>query len=117
MDNAIRADFILDGLHCAHCAEKITREVAKLEYVNDSSMNFVAKKLSVYMNKNDIKDNNVSEIARTIHNTEDGITVKMNANKVMKETHFDNKGNILNAVLEKAEEKEIRADFILEGLD
>ena len=80
-------------------------------------MNFVAKKLSLYMKREDINENNVSEIARMIHNTEDGITVKMNANKAMAETLFDNKGNILNPVSEIADDAEVRTDFILEGLD
>lgn len=38
-----RIDFLLEGLNCAHCAEKINDKVSKLDYVENSNMNFVAK--------------------------------------------------------------------------
>ena len=90
-----RVDFLLDGLNCAHCAEKINDKVAKLSYVENSSMNFVAKKLSVYAEDKDITKSNMSEIARIIHNTESGLTVSLLKNKILGTLSFDNKGNIV----------------------
>lgn len=90
-----RVDFLLDGLNCAHCAEKINDKVSRLRYVENSSMNFVAKKLSVYADDKDITKSNMSEIAKIIHNTESGLTVSLLNNKVLGTLSFDNKGNIV----------------------
>ena len=65
-------------------------------------MNFVSKKLSLYMKKKDITNKNLSEIAELIHNTEDGITLKAAANKVIGEIIFDNKGNIISSGKDEA---------------
>lgn len=90
-----RIDFLLEGLNCAHCAEKINDKVSKVNYVENSNMNFVAKKLSVFMEDKDITRENVSKIAKIVHETESGITVSLLKNKILGELQFDNKGNIL----------------------
>ena len=114
-----RIDFLLDGLNCAHCAEKINDKVSKLGYVENSNMNFVAKKLSVFMENESITEANVSKIAKIIHDTESGLTVSLLKNKVLGEISFDNKGNIIKS--EKKDEidknKVIRVDFLLKNLN
>lgn len=114
-----RIDFLLDGLNCAHCAEKINDKVSKLDYVENSNMNFVAKKLSVFMENESITEANVSKIAKIIHDTESGLTVSLLKNKVLGEISFDNKGNIIKS--EKKDEidknKVIRVDFLLNNLN
>lgn len=114
-----RIDFLLEGLNCAHCAEKINDKVSKLDYVENSNMNFVAKKLSVFMENESITEANVSKIAKIIHDTESGLTVSLLKNKVLGEISFDNKGNIIK--LEKKDEidenKVIRVDFLLNNLN
>lgn len=114
-----RIDFLLDGLNCAHCAEKINDKVSKLDYVENSNMNFVAKKLSVFMKNESITEANVSKIAKIIHDTESGLTVSLLKNKVLGEISFDNKGNIIKS--EKKDEidknKVIRVDFLLNNLN
>lgn len=114
-----RIDFLLDGLNCAHCAEKINDKVSKLDYVENSNMNFVAKKLSVFMENESITEANVSKIAKIIHDTESGLTVSLLKNKVLGERSFDNKGNIIKS--EKKDEidenKVIRVDFLLNNLN
>lgn len=114
-----RIDFLLDGLNCAHCAEKINDKVSKLDYVENSNMNFVAKKLSVFMENESITEANVSKIAKMIHETESGLTVSLLKNKVLGEISFDNKGNIIKS--EKKDEidknKVIRVDFLLNNLN
>lgn len=114
-----RIDFLLDGLNCAHCAEKINDKVSKLDYVENSNMNFVAKKLSVFMENESITEANVSKIAKIIHETESGLTVSLLKNKVLGEISFDNKGNIIKS--DKKDEidknKVTRVDFLLNNLN
>lgn len=114
-----RIEFLLEGLNCAHCAEKINDKVSKLDYVENSNMNFVAKKLSVFMENESITEANVSKIAKIIHDTESGLTVSLLKNKVLGEISFDNKGNIIKS--EKKDEidknKVIRVDFLLNNLN
>lgn len=114
-----RIDFLLEDLNCAHCAEKINDKVSKLDYVENSNMNFVAKKLSVFMENESITEANVSKIAKIIHDTESGLTVSLLKNKVLGEISFDNKGNIIKS--EKKDEidknKVIRVDFLLNNLN
>lgn len=114
-----RIDFLLDGLNCAHCAEKINDKVSKLDYVENSNMNFVAKKLSVFMENESITEANVSKIAKIIHDTESGLTVSLLKNKVLGEISFDNKGNIIKSEKkdEIDKEKVIRVDFLLNNLN
>ena len=114
-----RIDFLLEDLNCAHCAEKINDKVSKLDYVENSNMNFVAKKLSVFMENESITEANVSKIAKIIHDTESGLTVSLLKNKVLGEISFDNKRNIIKS--EKKDEidknKVIRVDFLLNNLN
>lgn len=114
-----RIDFLLEDLNCAHCAEKINDKISKLDYVENSNMNFVAKKLSVFMENESITEANVSKIAKIIHETESGLTVSLLKNKVLGEISFDNKGNIIES--EKKDEidknKVIRVDFLLNNLN
>lgn len=39
--------YLLEDLDCAHCAEKIEKEVAKLEGVTESKVTFLTQKLTV----------------------------------------------------------------------
>lgn len=96
-NKVIRVDFLLNNLNCAHCAEKINDKVAKLAYVENSNMNFVAKKLSVFAKAGDITKQHMSEIAKIIHETESGLTVSLLKNKVVGALDFDNKGNIVES--------------------
>ena len=114
-----RVDFLLEGLNCAHCAEKINDKVSKLDYVESSNMNFVAKKLSVFMENENITEDNVSKIAKIIHDTESGLTVSLLKNKVLGEVSFDNKGNIIKSVKKEeiGKNKVIRVDFLLNNLN
>ena len=39
--------YLLEDLDCAHCAEKIEKEVAKLDGVSESKVTFLTQKLTV----------------------------------------------------------------------
>lgn len=96
-NKVIRVDFLLNNLNCAHCAEKINDKVGKLAYVENSNMNFVAKKLSVFAKAGDITKQHMSEIAKIIHETESCLTVSLLKNKVVGALDFDNRGNIIES--------------------
>ena len=51
-----RREYILEGLDCANCAQKIEDGTAKLTYVKEASVNFTQCKLTVqYKNEQDIE--------------------------------------------------------------
>ncbi len=55
-----KISLLLRGLDCANCAAKIEREVNELAGVHYASLDFMAKRLSVYLDK----EGNLDEIAR-----------------------------------------------------
>lgn len=74
----------VENLHCAHCGEKITEAISKLEEVEQCSLNFLAKRFSIT-----IKDEiNINEFVKKVNNLaqsiEDGVTIK-NPSNVEKE--------------------------------
>lgn len=53
--------YLLEDLDCAHCAEKIEKEVAKLEGVTESKVTFLTQKLSV-----EVEEEKAAELFATI---------------------------------------------------
>ena len=47
MEMLIHKEYILEGLRCAVCADKIQRRIRKLDGVNDASIDIAAQKLSL----------------------------------------------------------------------
>lgn len=45
-----KKELILEGLNCAHCALKIEAKVKEIEGVNNASINFVSKKMTLELN-------------------------------------------------------------------
>ncbi len=43
----MKKTLLMNGLCCAHCASKIEKAVAKLEGVENASLNFMTTKLSI----------------------------------------------------------------------
>ncbi len=70
----------VENLHCAHCGEKITEAISKLEEVEQCSLNFLSKRFSIT-----IKDEiNINEFVKKVNNLaqsiEDGVTIKNPSN-------------------------------------
>lgn len=66
--------FLLEDLDCAHCAEKIAREVGKLEGVTDSKVTFLTQKLTVEVE--DAKAGALlAEIKKIVKKVEPDVTV------------------------------------------
>lgn len=81
----IKKEIILNGLNCAHCAEVIDNKVSLLDGIENSSMNFVNKKLSVEIDnsKETIIINNIIDI---INDTEPGLDIKIEGEKEISKT-------------------------------
>lgn len=66
--------YLLEDLDCAHCAEKIEREVGKLDGVIESKVTFLTQKLTV-----EVEDEKVAtllaEIKKIVKKFEPDVTV------------------------------------------
>lgn len=112
----------VENLHCAHCGEKITEAISKLEEVEQCSLNFLAKRFSIT-----IKDEiNINEFVKKVNNLaqsiEDGVTIK-NPSNVEKENltlklsvenlHCAHCGEKITEAISKLEEvKECSLNFL-----
>jgi len=68
MEALVKKELILEGLDCANCAAKIEDKIKKLESVEEVSLNFITKTLSIET-FSDIDIDIVIDEARTIVNT------------------------------------------------
>lgn len=57
----MKKTYLLEDLDCAHCAEKIEKEVGKLEGVSDSRVTFLTQKLVI-----EVEDDKVDKITKEI---------------------------------------------------
>ncbi len=64
--------FLLEGIDCANCARKIEQRTAKLDKVEDVSVNFMQKKLYLKSSRQDL----VAEIQKICDGVESGMKVK-----------------------------------------
>ena len=66
--------YLLEDLDCAHCAEKIEKEVAKLEGVTESKVTFITQKLTVEVEDAKVA-NLLGEIKKVVKKFEPDVTV------------------------------------------
>lgn len=66
--------YLLEDLDCAHCAEKIEREVAKLNGVSESKVTFLTQKLTVEVEK-DKAVSLLADIKKIVKKVEPDVTV------------------------------------------
>lgn len=52
--------FIIKNLNCSHCASKIADAISELDYIEESNLNFLSKKLTI-ITKNDISEKELLE--------------------------------------------------------
>ena len=71
---AVIYEYSLDGLSCAACAEKIEREVGRLNYVQAASLNLAVARLSV--TAENPEKSMLSDIQRIVRSTGHGTVVK-----------------------------------------
>ena len=53
METIIKREFILEGLCCVNCANKIETQCKKLDGVSDASINFINKNLVIQFQSED----------------------------------------------------------------
>ncbi len=75
MEKMVRKEFILEGLHCADCAEKIETKVKELDNVYTSALNFSIQTLSIEADKKNI-DQIVDKIRKIVKHLEPDVNVK-----------------------------------------
>ncbi len=68
-------ELLLDGLDCAHCAEKIRCEVEKLAEVERAEMNFMAKKLTVCEKSGAVPEELFERIRQIVSEIEPDVSV------------------------------------------
>lgn len=66
--------FLLEDLDCAHCAEKIAKEVGKLEGVSDSKVTFLTQKLTVEVEEAKV-GTLLSKVKKIVKKVEPDVTV------------------------------------------
>lgn len=83
--------FILQNLNCVHCASKIEDKIAKTDGYENVSLNFAAKTLVLYSEKNV----DVSDIQAICDSIEDGVSVS-EINKYEKRTSEKTESKLLS---------------------
>ena len=66
--------FLLEDLDCAHCAEKIAKEVGKLDGVSDSKVTFLTQKPTVEV-EDDKAASLLAEVKKIVKKVEPDVTV------------------------------------------
>lgn len=60
----MRKTYKMKNLECANCASKMERSIAKIEGVNEVSINFMAQKMVLDIESEDILDKIVSAVKK-----------------------------------------------------
>ena len=66
--------YLLEDLDCAHCAQKIEKEVAKLQGVTESKVTFLTQKLTVEVDE-EKAGSLLNEIKKIVKKVEPDVTV------------------------------------------
>lgn len=75
MNDAIRKELFLNGLHCVNCANKIEKELNKIEGISSATFDFVSSKLVIYHNSELDWKNTVNDVKSVITSIENGICI------------------------------------------
>ncbi|GAB6150458.1 ATPase [Clostridium novyi A str. BKT29909] len=78
-DNA-KKEIILEGLCCANCAAKIERSVNKLEDVDNASLDFISKKLTIEAKDSEKLDVVLNKAIKIVNDIEPDVKVLLNYN-------------------------------------
>ncbi len=97
MKTNLKKDYILNGLDCAHCAQNIETEVNKLPFVENASVSFVQKKLSLEISQENISDD---EIPNFIKKIEPSIHPKEAQENTHEEHHHEHNFSLKNKILQ-----------------
>lgn len=76
MSKKTMREFLLEGLDCANCANKIENKVAAIKGVSSASMNFVTKNLSVEIEETGDLESILKETKEIINKLEPHVIVR-----------------------------------------
>ena len=87
----IKKEIILGGLNCAHCAEVIGQKVSDLNEIESSDLNFINKKLTLLIKKDEDSNQVIEKVIKIINDTEPGLDINVVENsKQAKESEEKN---------------------------
>lgn len=90
----VKKEIILEGLNCAHCANKIEEKVSQMSNVNSASLNFMSKTLTIETGHTEKIDEILKQATKIILRLEPRVIIK-----------------------EKVVEKKLQKVFMVMGLD
>ena len=85
MDTKIKREFILEGLGCVNCANKIEAQCKKIDGVVDASINFISKNLVIEFQSEDKVLKGVDETKKIVKRIEPGVRFIAKDEKVVKQ--------------------------------
>ena len=87
----IKKEIVLGGLNCAHCAEVIGQKVSNLNEIESSDLNFINKKLTLLIKKDEDSNQVIEKVIKIINDTEPGLDINIVENsKQVKESEEKN---------------------------
>jgi len=85
VDTKIKREFILEGLGCVNCANKIEAQCKKIDGVVDASINFISKNLVIEFQSEDKVLKGVDETKKIVKRIEPGVRFIAKDEKVVKQ--------------------------------
>ena len=92
MEEVLKREFIIKGLHCANCAAKIERGIQSITGVHKASIDFVGRRLVLeYKNPKDA-ERILDEAIKTIDSIEDGVEIIEKKSAIKEEPEENSSG-------------------------
>lgn len=88
METIIKREFILEGLGCANCANKIEAQCKKIDGILDANVNFINKNLVIQFQNEEKTSPIIDEIKKIVKRIEPQVVVKDKAIKKAKTEIF-----------------------------
>ena len=71
----MKYNFKIEGLDCANCAEKLERNINKVEGVNKATISFITQKMIIELDEEN-KNSIMKEIKKVIKKEEPDVTIE-----------------------------------------
>lgn len=97
----IKKEFILEGLNCANCADKIEKQTKNIIGVDNAAMDFVSKKLRVQIDSNNDLDKISNEVKSIVNEIEPDVKVYEKDSSTNTSDHVHDHGNVENSQIAK----------------
>ena len=94
MEDVLKREFIIKGLHCANCAAKMERGIQNIKGVHKASIDFIGKRLVLEYSDHKDGERIIDEIIKTIDTIEDGVEIVEKKSGEKAEAEVDEKSEI-----------------------